>query len=71
MLVSCIRALLICLARLTQLVAKVCKFIAEIGRAVMKAGRSFAGFRGTFSRSLGFTRRVLSASPGFVAELLE
>ena len=71
MLASCIRALLICLARVTQLVAKVCKFIAETGRAVMKGGRWFAGFRRTFSRSLGFTRRVLSSSPSFVAELFE
>ena len=70
-LASCVRALLICLAGVTQLVAEVCKFIAETGRAVMKACRSFAGFRGTFSRSLGFTGRIVSANPGFVAELLE
>jgi hypothetical protein len=37
----------------------------------MKAGGSSAGVRGTFSRSLRFTRRVLSLSLGFVTELFE
>jgi hypothetical protein len=68
---ACLRALLICLAGVIQLVAEVCKFVAKIGRVVMKAGRSLAGFRGTFSRSLRFTRRVLSLSLGFVAEPFE
>ena len=67
----CLRALLICLGGVTQPVAEVCKFVAKTGRVVMKAGGSLAGFRGTFSRSLRFTRRVLSLSLGFVAEPFE
>jgi hypothetical protein len=66
-----LRALVICVGGVTQPVAKVCKFIAKTGRVVMKAGRSLAGFRRTFSRSLRFTRRVLSLSLGFVAEPFE
>jgi hypothetical protein len=68
MLGPCLRALLICFGGVTQPVAEVCKVITKPGRVVMKDGRSLAGFRGTFSRSLRFTRRVLGLSLGFVAE---
>lgn len=67
----CLRALLICLGGGTQPVAQLCKFVAETGRVVMEAGGSLAGFRGTFSRSLRHTRRVLSLCLGFVTEPLE
>ena len=67
----CLRALLVCLGGVTKPVAEVCNFVAETGRVVMKAGRSLAGFRGTFSRLLRLTRRVLSLSLGFVAEPFE
>jgi hypothetical protein len=67
----CVRALLICLGEVTQPVAEVCKFVAKTGRVVMKAGRALAGFRGTLSRLLRFTRRVLSLSLSFVAEPFE